>query len=399
VPPRDATVVSRLRQAGAVVLGKTNMDEFGMGSSTENSAEGATRNPWDPERVPGGSSGGSAVAVAAGMAPLALGSDTGGSVRQPAALCGVVGVKPTYGRVSRSGLVAFGSSLDQVGPLASSVAGAAMLLETISGFDAADMTTSQTAVGSYRDACRLGVEGLRIGLPREYFGEGLDAEIESGLREAVTRLAERGARIEEISLPHSRFAIPTYYLVATAEASSNLARFDAVRFGNRVDPAAGCDAMYLASRGRHLGREAKRRIMLGTFALSAGYHEAFYGKAQRARRLLRADFSDNFDAGIDAILCPTTPTPAFKLGQKLDNPLSMYLSDIYTASASLAGVPAMSVPIGTTRAGLPIGAQLIAAHFDEEMLFRVGAVLELAYPPSSAPGLYRTPRSRDPRET
>ena len=391
VPLRDATAVARLRTAGAIVLGKTNLDEFGMGSSTENSAFGPTRNPWDLDRVPGGSSGGSAASVAVRMVPLALGSETGGSVRQPAALCGVVGLKPTYGRVSRSGLVAFGSSLDQVGSLAGSVADCARLLGVIAGGDPADSTSAADPVDPYEDASRRGVRGLRVGLPREYFGEGLDVEIDQAVRRAAAVLEKEGAIVEEMSLPHDRFAIPTYYLVATAEASSNLARFDGVRYGLRIDRGDGLRAMYRATRGAGFGAEVQRRIMLGTYALSAGYYDAFYGKALRVRTLLRKDFLDAFASGIDLLLSPTTPTPAFRLGEKVDDPLAMYLSDVYTATMNLAGIPALSVPVGLTRSGLPIGVQLTGADFGESTLFRAGAVLESVcgrfFPPMAPPAL------------
>jgi aspartyl-tRNA(Asn)/glutamyl-tRNA(Gln) amidotransferase subunit A len=375
-PLEDATAVARLREAGAVLLGKTNLDEFGMGSSTEHSAHGPTRNPHDPERVPGGSSGGSAAAVAARLAPVALGSDTGGSVRQPAAFCGVVGLKPTYGRVSRNGLVAFGSSLDQVGPITRSVEDAARLLEAIAGRDERDATSSDRPVEGYRDACGDGVRGLVVGLPAEYFDEGLDAGSARAVREAAARLERQGARIEEISLPHSRFSVATYYLVATAEASSNLARYDGVRYGRRPPGPGGLGAMYRRSRSTGFGREVKRRIMLGTYALSAGYYDRYYGKAQRARKLLRADFDRAFDAGVDLVLAPTTPTPAFRFGEKAADPVQMYLSDVYTVTANLVGLPAMSLPAGESPEGLPIGCQLLAPHFGERTLFRAGAAIE-----------------------
>ncbi len=376
VPLRDATVVARLRQAGAVVVGKTNMDEFGMGSSNENSAFGPVRNPWKLDRVPGGSSGGSAVAVAARLAPLALGSDTGGSVRQPAAFCGVVGLKPTYGRVSRSGLVAFGSSLDQVGPIATTVRDAAELLSCLAGRDADDMTTTAHPPDDYGAACERGVEGLVVGLPVEYFDPGLDEEIEQRMRDAASVLQRRGAVLREVSLPHTRYAIPTYYLVATAEASSNLARYDGVRYGTRVRAERGLREMYRATRGRGFGAEVRRRIMLGTYALSAGYYQQFYGKAMRARTLLRDDFAEVFRAGVDLLLVPATPTTAFRIGEKVDDPLRMYLSDIYTVTANLAGLPALVVPAGLSPEGLPIGAQLIGREFDEALLFRAGAAIE-----------------------
>lgn len=384
VPSRDATAVARMRAAGAIVLGKTNLDEFAMGSSTENSAFGPTRNPWDPTRVPGGSSGGSAAAVASGMAPCALGSDTGGSVRQPAAFCGVVGLKPTYGRVSRSGLVAFGSSLDQVGPIALRAVDAARLLEAIAGHDPEDASSAVEPSPEAVAACGRGVGGMRIGLARHLL-PGTDPEVASAVEEAAARLEAAGAAIEEIELPNARHAIPVYYLVATAEASSNLARFDGVRYGVRVDPGEGLRAMYRATRGRGFGDEVKRRILLGTFALSEGYYDAYYGKAMRVRTLVRRDFTRLYDAGFDAILMPTVPAPAFRLGEKTADPLAMYLSDVFTATANLAGVPAISVPCGRTDSGLPRAVQLLARDFDEESLFRAAGVLESVFPPSLAP--------------
>ncbi len=385
LPLEDCTAVARLRAAGAVVLGKTNMDEFGMGSSTENSAFAPTRNPWDPGRVPGGSSGGSAAAVSARMTPLALGSDTGGSVRQPAAFCGVVGIKPTYGRVSRSGLVAFGSSLDQIGPLSRNVSDCARLLSVIAGPDERDATSAQQPVGDYVAACSRGVEGLRVGMPREYFSEGLSTEIETAVRAAAESLERAGARIEQVSLPHTRYAIPTYYLVATAEASSNLARYDGVRFGRRSRDCDDLPAMYRQSRTDGFGAEVKRRVMLGTYALSAGYYDEFYGKASRVRTLLRGDFLDLFSSGIDALLTPVTPTTAFAFDDKMDDPLAMYLSDVFTVTASLSGLPALAVPVGISDSGLPVGAQLIGPDFDEETLFRAAGVIELAFPTQTAP--------------
>ena len=383
-PRRDATAVARLRGAGAVVLGKTNLDEFAMGSSTENSAHGPTRNPWDRTRVPGGSSGGSAAAVAAGLAPVALGSDTGGSVRQPAAFCGITGLKPTYGRVSRSGLVAFGSSLDQVGPLARSVEDAARILEVVAGTDPADATSSDVPAGGYVEACARGAAGLRIGLAASLLGDGVDPGCAAGVRAAARALAKAGASVEEVELPHAAWAIPVYYLVATSEASSNLARYDGVRFGARAGDGDDLRAMFRATRGAGFGAEVKRRILLGTFALSAGYHDAYYGRAMRARTLLRRDFESAYAAGIDAILLPTTPTPAFPLGEKVDDPLAMYLSDVFTATINLAGLPAISVPAGDSQ-GLPVGAQLVARAFDEGTLFRAAAAIEAALPPAFPP--------------
>jgi len=337
--------------------------------------------------VPGGSSGGSAVAVACGMVPAALGSETGGSVRQPAAFCGVVGVKPTYGRVSRSGLVAFGSSLDQVGVLAGTVADAAALLAVLAGPDPDDATAAARPVEDYAGACGEEVRGLRLGLPREYFGEGLAPEVAAAAHEAASRLAAAGAEVSEVSLPHTPWAIPTYYVIATAEASSNLARFDGVRFGSRVDPGTGLQGMYRATRGEGFGPEVKRRILLGTFVLSAGYHDAYYGRALRLRALLRRDFQEVFAAGFDAVLTPTTPTPAFPLGEKVSDPLSMYLSDVYTATANLAGLPALTVPVGTS-GGLPVGVQVLGPDFSEARLFRIAAALERTFgtfhPPAAA---------------
>ncbi len=376
-PIEDATVIRRLRAAGAVVVGKTNLDEFGMGSSTETSAFGPTHNPWDLGRVPGGSSGGSAAAVAAGMVSVALGSDTGGSVRQPAAFCGVVGLKPTYGRVSRRGLVAFGSSLDQIGPIGRRVEDVALVSQVLEGSDPRDATSAPDARSpAPLEACRLGVGGLRVGLPQEYFGEGLDPEIRETIERAGTKLESEGAVVETVSLPHAPYTIPTYYLIATAEASSNLARYDGIRYGTRSARGTDLAAMLASTRGEGFGIEVKRRIMLGTFALSAGYHEAFYGKAQRVRTLIRRDFLETFGRGFDLLLSPTTPTTAFRLGEKLGDPLAMYLSDIYTVTANLAGIPALSVPVGLSRDGLPIGAQLLAPPMHESTLLRAGAVLQ-----------------------
>jgi aspartyl-tRNA(Asn)/glutamyl-tRNA(Gln) amidotransferase subunit A len=379
-PLEDATAVARLREAGAVVLGKTNLDEFAMGSSTEHGKHGGTCNPWDPARVPGGSSGGSAAAVAARLAPVALGSDTGGSVRQPAAFCGVVGLKPTYGRVSRRGLVAFGSSLDQIGPLARSVRDVALLLGIIAGRDPGDATSSARQIDDFPGACDEEVAGLRIGLPGEYFDEGLSPQVACAVRSVAERLQEAGATIEEVSLPHTRYSIPTYYLVATAEASSNLARYDGVRFGRREGGAQGLREMYQQSRSAGFGREVKRRIMLGTYALSAGYYDRFYGRAMRARTLLRRDFDSVFSAGVDLLLTPVTPTTAFGVGEKADDPLEMYLSDVYTTTANLVGIPGLCVPAGRAETGLPVGCQLLAPHFEERRLFRAGAALGRAIP-------------------
>jgi aspartyl-tRNA(Asn)/glutamyl-tRNA(Gln) amidotransferase subunit A len=380
-PPYDATAVTRLRNAGALLVGKTNMDEFAMGSSGENSAFGPARNPVDPTRTPGGSSSGSAVAVAAGMALGSLGSDTGGSIRQPAALCGVVGVKPSYGRVSRYGLVAFASSLDQIGPFAKDVQSAALILEAIAGSDARDSTCSALPVGAYAAACGKDVRPLRIGVPEEYFAEGLDPEIARAVRDAVAKLEREGCAVKPVKLPHTHYGVATYYIVATAEASSNLARFDGVRFGLRIEPERGSlDSMYGATRNAGFGAEVKRRILLGTYVLSAGYYDAYYRKAQRARTLIRRDFDAAF-AEVDVIATPTSPTPAFRLGEKVDDPLAMYLADVYTLPASLAGIAGLSVPCGMTgatadRPALPIGLQLLAPAFAEERLFTAAAAVE-----------------------
>ncbi|TVR64392.1 MAG: Asp-tRNA(Asn)/Glu-tRNA(Gln) amidotransferase subunit GatA [Gemmatimonadales bacterium] len=373
--PYEATVVRRLRARGGRVVGKTNLDEFGMGSSTENSAFGPTRNPRDPSRVPGGSSGGSAAAVAAGVVPCALGSDTGGSVRQPAALCGVVGVKPTYGRVSRYGLVAFASSLDQVGTFGASVADAALLLEAISGHDPRDSTSAPLPAPDLMGHLDDGVAGKVVGIPVEYVPDSLDPEIRARMDEASRHLAEAGAEIRRVSLPHTRYAVPTYYVLATAEASSNLARYDGVRFGVRSPEARATQEVYEASRTRGFGPEVVRRIILGTFGLSAGYHDQYYGRAQRVRALIARDFRRVWADGVDVLLTPTSPTPAFPLGERSDDPVSMYLSDIFTVTANLAGIPAVSVPAGTTH-GLPCGAQLLAPAWHEAPLLAAARTLE-----------------------
>jgi aspartyl-tRNA(Asn)/glutamyl-tRNA(Gln) amidotransferase subunit A len=377
VPVHDATAVARLREAGAIVVGKTNMDEFAMGSSNENSAFGPVRNPWDTGRVPGGSSGGSAAAVAARMTPLALGTDTGGSVRQPASLCGVVGLKPTYGRISRFGLIAFASSLDQIGPFSLTVRDCAAVLKVMAGEDSRDMTAARVAVPDYESLLAGGVKGLRIGVPREYFGAGLAPEVEGAVRAALATLTTMGAELQEVSLPHTEFAIPTYYIVANAEASSNLARFDGVRYGLRAAGAGDLEAMYRATRSAGFGAEVKRRIMLGTFVLAAGYYDAYYLKALQVRRLIRGDFEQAFGQ-VDLLAGPTAPETAFPLGAKSDDPLAMYLSDIYTATANLAGLPAISVPCGFGSGKLPIGLQLIAPHFAEVRLLRAAQALEEA---------------------
>jgi aspartyl-tRNA(Asn)/glutamyl-tRNA(Gln) amidotransferase subunit A len=386
-PPYDATVVQRLEAADAVVMGKTNMDEFAMGSSTENSAYGPTRNPWDTERIPGGSSGGSAVAVAADFAPISLGSDTGGSIRQPAALCGIVGLKPTYGRVSRYGLIAFASSLDQIGPFSHDLADTALLMEIISGHDPMDATSVDTPVPAYHSTLDTPPETLRIGLVREFAGEGLDPEVEAAVKEAVRVYQAAGATVKDISLPHSKYGIAAYYLVAPAECSSNLARYDGTIFGHRAadfspkypgeESLPPLIRMMMASRAEGFGPEVKRRIMLGTFALSAGYADQYYNQALKVRRLIRNDFDAAFK-DVDVLIGPTSPTAAFKLGDKTADPLAMYLSDIYTITINLAGIPGISIPCGFTKGGLPIGLQLLAPAFAEETLLRTARVFEKA---------------------
>jgi len=379
VPPYDATVVSRLKAAGAVLLGKTNLDEFAMGSSTENSAFKTTKNPWRLDRTPGGSSGGSAAAVAADECIAALGSDTGGSIRQPAACCGVVGFKPTYGRVSRFGLIAFASSLDQIGPLCKDVLDAALLLGGIAGYDPLDTTCATHAVENFTASLREGVRGLQIGVPREYFVAGLDPEVSRAVRRAMETYEELGAKMVEVSLPHTDFAVATYYILATAEASSNLARYDGVRFGYRTDEAKSLLEMYSKTRGEGFGPEVKRRIMLGTYALSSGYYDAFYRKAQQVRTLLKRDFDLAFER-VDLLLTPTAPTVAFPLGEKIEDPLQMYLSDIFTISVNLAGIPAISLPCGFSGEGLPVGLQLIGRPFGEALLLSAAHSFEEATP-------------------
>ena len=376
-PPYDATAVSKLEAAGAVLLGKLNCDEFAMGSSNENSAYGPVRNPVDTERVPGGSSGGSAAAVAANMAVATLGSDTGGSIRQPASFCGVVGVLPTYGRVSRYGLIAFASSLDRVGPFAANVRDAATMLGVIAGQDPKDATSSPTPVPDYAAESDKGAEGLRIGVPAEYFAEGLDPEVRAAIEKGIDSLKAAGCVVKPVGLPHTRYAIPTYYLVATAEASANLARFDGVRYGYRSPASDTLSAMYSHSRDEGFGAEVKRRILLGTYALSAGYYDAYYLKAQQVRRLLAEEYLRAF-AEVDAIVTPTAPMAAFKLGEKTGDPLAMYLADIYTVTASLAGICGVTVPCGATQAGLPVGMQVLAAHLNEGTAFRVARAVEAA---------------------
>ena len=375
VSPYEATVVRRLRDAGAVPFGKTNMDEFAMGSSTEHSAYGPTRNPVAPDRVPGGSSGGSAAAVAAGIVPVALGSETGGSVRQPAAFCGIVGVKPTYGRVSRFGLVAFASSLDQVGVFGATVDDAARTMEVIAGRDPLDSTTADLDVPAYSRAGDRSIRGLVVGRPKEYFPDSLDPRIRARCDAALDKLRENGAEVRDVSLPHTELAIPVYYIIAPAEASSNLARFDGVRYGRRVE-GDGLRGMYEATRSQGFGPEVTRRIMIGTYVLSAGYYDAYYRKAQQVRTLIAGDFASVFASGVDVLFTPTTPTTAFRLGA-ISDPYEMYLSDIFTATANLAGVPAMSQPIGRVD-GLPVGGQFIAPHFGEEKMFTFACALERA---------------------
>jgi len=380
-PPYDATVVTKLNAAGFGVLSlKTNMDEFAFGSSCENSYFGPTRNPWDTERVPGGSSGGSAAAVAASEAFWALGSDTGGSIRQPASFCGVVGLKPTYGRVSRYGLIAFASSLDQIGPLTKDVADSALLLGAIAGSDPRDSTSCNVPVPDYTLALTGDIKGLRVGVPKEYFGEGLDGDVKEAMRAACEKLRGLGAELVEVSLPHTQYAVPVYYIVATAEASSNLARFDGVQYGFRYPPSSELRApslidMYMKTRGEGFGQEAKRRILLGTFVLSHGYYDAYYLRAQKVRTLIKRDFDRVFQQ-FDCVITPVSPTPAFRLGERIEDPLKMYLSDICTISANLAGLPAMSLPCGFTKAGLPVGLQIIAPAFAEETIFRVAYAYE-----------------------
>ena len=384
-PPYDATVTERVRDAGAVLLGKQNMDEFAMGSSTETSCFGATANPWGTDRIPGGSSGGTAAAVAAGLCFAGVGTDTGGSIRQPASLCGVVGMKPTYGRVSRYGMIAFASSLDQGGPIARSVPDAAAVLGVIAGHDRRDSTSVDVPVPDYLAATRRGVRGLKVGLPREYFAGGLDAAVRAAVEKALSALLSLGAEAVEISLPHTEYALATYYIIAPAEASSNLARYDGVRYGHRAAGAKGLIEMMSRTRAEGFGDEVKRRIMIGTYALSAGYYEAYYGKAQKVRTLLRRDFAEAFDQ-VDVILTPTAPTPAFRIGEKLADPLTMYLSDIYTIPCNLSGIPGISVPCGLSPEGLPIGAQLLGRHFDEEAIFAAAAAIEREIPlPRVAP--------------
>lgn len=374
-PPYDATAVKKLEAAGAVLLGKLNCDEFAMGSSNENSAYGPVRNPQALDRVPGGSSGGSAAAVAAGFAVATLGTDTGGSIRQPAAFCGVVGVLPTYGRVSRYGLIAFASSLDRVGPVTNTVKDAATVLQVLAGQDAMDATSSDRPVDNYVGALTKPVAGLKVGVPAEYFGEGLDPEVRAAVEKTITGLEASGCVVTPVHLPHTKYAVPTYYVIATAEASSNLSRFDGVRFGLRSEESKTLSAMYKKTRDEGFGAEVKRRILLGTYVLSAGYYDAYYKKAQQVRALITRDFLEAF-AKVDVIVGPMTPTAAFKIGEKADDPMAMYLADIYSVAASLAGICGVSVPCGTTADGLPIGVQIMGRHFDEATVLRVGTAVE-----------------------
>lgn len=377
VSPYDATAVERLREQGAVIIGKLNMDEFAMGSSNENSAAGAVHNPWDAERVPGGSSGGSAAAVAARQVVATLGTDTGGSIRQPASHCGVVGLKPTYGRVSRYGVIAYASSLDQVGPLARTVEDCAVMLAAVAGFDERDSTSVNDPVPDYLATLDAGINGKKIGLPKEYFVDGLDSQVKQAVDAAIETYRKLGAEIVEVSLPHTDYAVACYYLIATAEASSNLARYDGVRFGNRMDEGEGLTGMYERTRAAGFGDEVKRRIMLGTYALSSGYYDAYYLKAQKVRTLIRQDFLDAFEQ-VDMLLTPVAPTPAFKIGELVDDPLQMYLSDIFTIPVNLAGTCAMSLPCGYSDVGLPIGMQLIGQPFAEAELLQAAYAFEQA---------------------
>src|SRR5712692_8981664 len=377
VPPYDATVVTRMKEQGYYLTGKTNMDEFAMGSSTETSAFGPTRNPWNLACIPGGSSGGSAAAVAAELCVAALGSDAGGSIRQPAACCGVVGLKPTYGRVSRYGLVAFASSLDQIGPITKDVRDAAMMMQVIAGHDPLDSTSADVPVPDYMKALKENLRGMKVGVPLEFFAEGLDPEVELAVRTAIIQMQAIKAEIKEISLPMTKYAIATYYLIATAEASSNLARYDGVKYGYRAAKEKGLLEMYMKTRQEGFGAEVKRRIMMRTYALSAGYYDAYYGRAQAVRTLIKRDFDEAFKE-VDVIVTPTMPTPAFKLGEKIQDPLQMYLSDIYTISVNLAGVPAVVVPCGISSGKLPIGLQIIGRLFEEEKILRAAYAYEQA---------------------
>ena len=386
-PPYNATAIERLLDAGAIIIGKTNCDEFAMGSSNENSAFGPVKNPWDTSRVPGGSSGGSAAAVAAGIVPVALGSDTGGSVRQPASLCGVIGLKPTYGRVSRYGLVAFGSSLDQIGVFARNASDAAAVLQVIAGRDHHDATTADVAVPDYSRELEPEIKGQRIGVSRALLGEGLDREVRASIETAINAYRDLGAEIVDVDLPHAKYAIAVYYIIATAEASSNLARYDGVRYGFRAEEAPALRDMYRKTRDEGFGPEVKRRIMLGTYVLSAGYYDAHYLKAQKVRTLIRQDFLQAFEK-CDAVLTPTSPTPAFRFGEKVDDPLAMYLNDVYTVTANLAGVPGISVPCGLSSEGLPIGMQLLGPYWSEATLLRLAHAYQEKNPLAARPKIH-----------
>ncbi len=375
IPPYDATVIRKLKDAGAVFVGKTNMDEFAMGSSTETSRFGITKNPWDLDRIPGGSSGGSAAAVVADECIASLGTDTGGSIRQPAALCGVVGLKPTYGRVSRFGLVAFASSLDQIGPITKDVEDCAIMMNAIAGHDACDSTSLPRAVPDYRDFLSRDIGGWTVGIPEEYFVEGIDPEIRASIDTTIKTLEGLGARCIDISLPHTEYCVATYYIIAPSEASSNLARYDGVRYGFRAPGGENLLDMYKKTRSAGFGPEVKRRIMIGTYSLSSGYYDAYYKKASQVRALIRSDFDHAFTE-CDVVITPTTPTPAFRIGEKMDDPLQMYLYDIFTLSTNLAGVPGISVPCGYTKSGLPIGVQFMASHFDEGKLLQIASAYE-----------------------
>jgi aspartyl-tRNA(Asn)/glutamyl-tRNA(Gln) amidotransferase subunit A len=375
IPPYDATVIEKLRNAGAVFTGKTNMDEFAMGSSTETSFYGTSRNPWDLERIPGGSSGGSAAAVAADECIAAIGSDTGGSIRQPAALCGIVGLKPTYGRVSRFGLIAFASSLDQIGPFTKDVEDCAIMMNVLAGYDRRDSTSSMEDVPDYRQFLGGGIEGWTVGIPKEFFVGGLDPEVEKAVRQAVKTVEDAGARCVEVSLPHTEYSLAVYYIAAPAEASSNLARYDGVKYGFRAPESRDLLDMYKKTRSSGFGSEVKRRIMIGTYALSSGYYDAYYKKASQVRSLIKRDFDEAFKV-CDAIITPTTPTPAFCIGEKTDDPMQMYLSDLYTISTNLAGIPGISVPCGYSASGLPIGVQFLAGHFQEGRLLQIASAYE-----------------------
>ncbi len=383
----DATAISRLKAAGAVIVGKTNMDEFAMGSSNESSAFGIVRNPWDTSRVPGGSSGGSAVAVASGVVRASLGSETGGSVRQPASLCGIVGLKPTYGRIPRFGLVAFASSLDNIGIFGSTAADAARVLGVVAGRDPNDATSADVPVPDYNATLDADIRGKRIGIPRALFGEGLDNEVRDSVLRSIENFRDLGAEIVDVDLPHAKYGIAVYYIIATAEASSNLARFDGVRYGFRAEGAHELREMYRKTREEGFGAEVKRRIMLGTYVLSSGYYDAYYAKAQKVRALVKSDYENAF-AGCDAILTPTSPSVAFRIGEKSDDPLAMYLSDIYTVSANLAGIPGISIPCGLSSDGLPIGMQLLGTHWSEALLLNLASVYQTSFPFAAKPKIF-----------